>query len=49
MSHLSIWTVMTMASVCGNEVRLTCWEEKVIGIWDHLVWVMEPSTTTWLT
>jgi hypothetical protein len=24
--------VMTMASVCGNEVRLMSWEEKVIGI-----------------
>jgi hypothetical protein len=31
-SHLSMWTMMTMASVCGNEVRLTSWEEKVIGI-----------------
>jgi hypothetical protein len=32
MSHLSLWTVMTMVLVCGNEVRLTCWKEKVIGI-----------------
>jgi hypothetical protein len=48
-THLSIWTVTPMASVCGNEVRLTSWEEKVIGIWDHLVWVMGPSIATWLT
>jgi hypothetical protein len=34
------------ASVCGNEVRLVSWEEKVIGIWDHLVWVIGPSTVT---
>jgi hypothetical protein len=32
MFHLSIWTVTTMASACGNEIRLTSWEEKVIGI-----------------
>jgi hypothetical protein len=49
MSHLSMWIVVTMASVCGNKVRLMSWEEKVIGIWDNLVWVMGPSTTTWLT
>jgi hypothetical protein len=30
-SHMPMWTVMTMASVCGNEVRLTSWDEKVIG------------------
>jgi hypothetical protein len=41
--------VMTMASVCRNEVRLMSWEEKFIGIWDHLVWVMGPLTMTWLT
>jgi hypothetical protein len=32
MSHLSMWTVVTMASMCGNEVRLMYWEEEVIGI-----------------
>jgi hypothetical protein len=31
-----------MASVCGNEVCLMSWEEKVISMWDHLVWVMGP-------
>jgi hypothetical protein len=31
-SHLSMWTVMTIASVCRNEVMLMSWEEKVIGI-----------------
>jgi hypothetical protein len=31
-SHQSMWTVMTMASMCGNEVRLMSWEEKVIGM-----------------
>jgi hypothetical protein len=41
--------MVTMMLVCGNEVRLMSWEEKVIGIWDHLVWVMGPSTTAWLT
>jgi hypothetical protein len=30
-SHLSMWTVTTMALVCGNGVRLMSWEEKVIG------------------
>jgi hypothetical protein len=30
--HLSMWTVTTMASMCGNEVRLTSWDEKVIDI-----------------
>jgi hypothetical protein len=45
-SHLSIWTVMTIASVCGNKARLMSWPEKVMGMWDHLVWVMEPSTAT---
>jgi hypothetical protein len=24
-------------------------EEKVIGMLDHLVWVIGPSTATWLT
>jgi hypothetical protein len=49
MSHLSMWTVVTMALVCGNEVKLMSWEEMVIDIWDHLVWVIGPSTTTCLT
>jgi hypothetical protein len=48
-SHLSMWTVPTMVPVCGNEVWLMSWEEKVIGIWDHLVWVMGPLTVTRLT
>jgi hypothetical protein len=38
-----------MALVCENEVRLMSWEEKVIGMWDHLVWVIGPLTVTWLT
>jgi hypothetical protein len=37
-------SVMTMASVWGNEASFTSWDEKVMGIWDHLVWVMGPST-----
>jgi hypothetical protein len=45
-SHLSMWTVVIMALVCGNEVKLTSWEKKIIGIWDHLVWVIGPSTAT---
>jgi hypothetical protein len=36
-SHMSMWTVVAMASVCGNEVRLMSSEEMVIGMWDHLV------------
>jgi hypothetical protein len=32
MSHLSMWTVVTMASICGSELRLMSWEEKVIGM-----------------
>jgi hypothetical protein len=35
MSHLSMWTVMTISSVCGNEARLMSWAEKVLGMWDH--------------
>jgi hypothetical protein len=31
-SHLSMWTIMTMASVHRNDVRLMSWEEKVIGM-----------------
>jgi hypothetical protein len=45
-SHLSMWTVMTMALVWVNEARFTSWAEKVIGIWDYLVWVIGPSTIT---
>jgi hypothetical protein len=45
-SHLSIWMVTTIASVCGNEARFMSYDEKVIGMWDHLVWVMGPSTAT---
>jgi hypothetical protein len=46
MSYLSMWMVTTMALVWGNKARFISWDEKVIGIWDHLVWVMGPSTTT---
>jgi hypothetical protein len=45
-SHLSMWIVMTMELVWGNKARFTSWADKVIGIWDHLVWVMGPSTAT---
>jgi hypothetical protein len=48
-SHLSMWTVTTMVSVCGNKARLMSLTKNVMGIWDHLVWVMGPSTTTLLT
>jgi hypothetical protein len=44
-SHLSIWMVMTIASVWGNEVSFTSWE-KVMGMWDHLVCIMGHSMTT---
>jgi hypothetical protein len=37
MSHRSMWTVRTIASVWGNEARLTSWVEKVMGMCDHLV------------
>jgi hypothetical protein len=37
---------MTMASVWGNEDRFTSWAEKVIGIYDYLVWAMGPSIGT---
>jgi hypothetical protein len=36
-SHLSMWMVITMVSVWGNEARFTSWDEKVMGMWDHLV------------
>jgi hypothetical protein len=45
-SHLSMWTVTTMTSVCGNEDSLMSWVVNVIGIWDNLDWVMGPSTAT---
>jgi hypothetical protein len=45
-SHLSMWTVKTIASVWGNETRFTFWAEKVIDICDHLVWVIGLSTAT---
>jgi hypothetical protein len=32
MSYLSMWTVMTMASVCGNEARLMTWVDNVMGM-----------------
>jgi hypothetical protein len=38
-----------MVLVCGNDVKLMSWKEKVISIWDNLVWVLDPSTGTWLT
>jgi hypothetical protein len=31
-SHLSMWMVTTMASVCGNEARLMSWAKNVMGI-----------------
>jgi hypothetical protein len=48
-SQLSIWTVMAMASECENEGRLMSWAEKVMDIWDHLVWVIGPLMATCLT
>jgi hypothetical protein len=43
-SHVSMQTMMSMASVWGNESSFISWEEKVIGMWDHLLSVMGPST-----
>jgi hypothetical protein len=45
MSHLSMWMMMTMMSICGNEARLISWAKNVMGIWDHLVWLVGPSTS----
>jgi hypothetical protein len=45
-SHLLMWTVMTMSSIWGNKARFMSWAEKVIGICDHLVWVMGPLIAT---
>jgi hypothetical protein len=39
-SHLSMRTVMTIALVCGNEAMFMSWARNVMGIWDHLIWVM---------
>jgi hypothetical protein len=47
MSHLSMWTMMTMTSVCGNKARLISWAVNVMGIWDHLVWVMGHSIVSY--
>jgi hypothetical protein len=35
MSHLSMWTMMTMASVCRNKASLISWAVNVMGIWDY--------------
>jgi hypothetical protein len=32
MSHLPMWTIRTIALVFGNEVRLTSWTERVMGM-----------------
>jgi hypothetical protein len=32
MSHLSMYTVMTIASVCGKEAKLMSSAENVIGL-----------------
>jgi hypothetical protein len=32
-----MWTVMTIASVLGKEVRLMSLVEKTMGMWDHFV------------
>jgi hypothetical protein len=45
-SHLSIWMVTIMVLVCGNEAMLMSWAENVMGMWDHLVLVIGPSTAT---
>jgi hypothetical protein len=31
-SHLSMWMVMTIASMCGNEARLISLAENVMGM-----------------
>jgi hypothetical protein len=46
MSHLSMWTVNTMASMYGNEARLVSLAENVMGTWNHLVLMTGPSTAT---
>jgi hypothetical protein len=38
--------VMTIASVWGNDVRSTSLVVNVMGMWDHLVWVIGPLTAT---
>jgi hypothetical protein len=48
-SHLSMWMVMTIMSVCGKEAKLISLVENVVGMWDNLVLTTGPSTTTWLT
>jgi hypothetical protein len=30
-----MWTMMTMASVCGNKASLISWAVNVMGIWDY--------------
>jgi hypothetical protein len=45
-SHLSMWTVTTIASVYGNEARLMSWAENMMGMWGHLVLVTGPSIAT---
>jgi hypothetical protein len=44
MSHVSMWMVMTLVSICKNEAKLMSLAENVMGIWGHLLWVMGPLT-----
>jgi hypothetical protein len=47
MSHRSMWTVSTIASLWGGDkARFTSWAEMVMGMWEHLVWVMGPLMAT---
>jgi hypothetical protein len=48
-SHLSMCAVMTVGYVCEKDTSLILASMKVRGIWDHLVHVIGPSTTMWLT
>jgi hypothetical protein len=41
-----VFVVMTMTSMCGKDMSLMSTSAKVIGVCDHLVRVIGPSTAT---
>jgi SNF family Na+-dependent transporter len=45
-SHLSMCTIITIASVCGKDKSLISSSLKVIGTCNHLVLVIGPLTAT---
>jgi hypothetical protein len=47
--HLSMCVVITIASMCGNDMSLISASVKVNWMCDHLLCMIGPSIATWLT